>query len=110
MGAWEGSQLSGHDVGERFCMVFCGNGRLFTGDGLCSDTTRGDFNEYYPWTCGKALVVEGMVIEPVVNGTTIMVSLDGEPFFQGSRVAESGLCDDPNRMPRSTGTAGQSAP
>lgn len=111
IGAWEGMQLSGHDAGESFCAVLCENGRLFTGDSACSQTDRGDFAHYYPWTCGTPIIIQGTQVELDRDGNTLSLAVDGELFFHGTPVPEPGLCEDPARTAREPEPdAGSAAP
>lgn len=100
-GAWQGSFESPEDAHDVYCLVFCENGRLFTGDSACTETGRGDFQEYTTWSCqGSEFTIVDVGTFPwrVAAGRLIVDHPDIS--FEGDAVADPGLCDDPARTPR----------
>jgi hypothetical protein len=51
-GAWFGSGMA--FPGERLCLVFCPDGRMFAGDAKCTDTTYAKFQIEWTYTLSAA--------------------------------------------------------
>jgi hypothetical protein len=107
LGAW---YAEGPGVPDgALCLVFCDNGRLFTGDRPCTETAAGDYQGYYPY------VREGNVARSTENGNpflnvefksfsgdtgvfTLRVESTSFPDLTFTRTAAtSPMCTDPAR-------------
>lgn len=57
IGEWygDGTEFPDGDL----CLIFCENGRFFSGDSACSETSRSDFEAYRPYELlGDVVLVE----------------------------------------------------
>jgi hypothetical protein len=102
VGAWYGDGPDFPDGDQ--CFIFCENGRFFTGDRPCTDTTAGDFSQYLTYRVNgqnfEALAPEGLFLTGhfAVTRDTASITLrigDAEYVFAPmTRTAPtSPLCD-----------------
>ncbi len=103
VGAWYGNEPSFPDGDQ--CFIFCENGRLFSGDRPCTDTTAGDFSQYLTYSVDgqsfEARAPEGAFLtgEFAIAADTASITLRiGDAvhvFAPMTRTAKtSPLCDD----------------
>ncbi len=93
IGAWYGDD--GPDGDQ--CFVFCGDGRIFSGDRPCDDSEAGDFETSSRVTFGEdsfSVVYDGEAVSVTgvsVTGDTLTYGFDGVSF-QATRTASPGYC------------------
>jgi hypothetical protein len=100
LGAWYGSGAAFPD-GD-LCIVLCENGRMFSGDRPCTDTTAGDFSTYlrYTYESGQVIVESATgttsSVEVMQNGdqATFTFAGDGQTYVlpMARTAATSSLC------------------
>ncbi len=98
IGAWYGGGPDGDQ-----CFIFCGDGRLFTGDRPCTESDAGDFQQSLTVTFSESSFTlqsddERFEFSVSVDGDRMSYSLEGTTY-QTSRVADPGYCDDSARRP-----------
>jgi len=92
IGAWYGDGPDGDQ-----CFVFCGDGRVFSGDRPCDDAGASDFESSSRVTFGEDSFSITFDEDPVpitdvsVSGDTMMYTFVGASF-QASRTANPGYC------------------
>jgi len=102
VGAWYGNGPDFPDGDQ--CFIFCENGRFFSGDRPCTDTTAGDFSQYLTYSVNgrsfEALAPEGPFLtgQFAVTGDTGSITLRmGGAYHVFSPMARtattSPLCD-----------------
>lgn len=92
VGAWYGEEGPDDDQ----CFVFCGDGRLFTGDRPCDDSEAGDFAMSYPLNFmddGFSVSFDG---RPPVVFTDVSVSGDTLNYGFAGRSYEATRTQVPN--------------
>ena len=110
VGAWYGTGPDGDE-----CVVVCPNGKVFTGDRPCTETTAGDFNKYLSAsTAGADITITGsstcwIATSACTTQSTMTWNLSGDSAVVSwcgfdlnlSRTNDSisVFCDDPNRGP-----------
>ncbi len=103
LGAWygQGTEFPDGDL----CLVYCDNGRLFTGDRPCTDTAAGDFQGYYSYTrTGDVLTAKDKTGKTVLtlsirslNGDTGTFIWEARDLPMSRTAATSALCTDTAR-------------
>ena len=82
IGAWYGEGPDGDQ-----CFVFCGGGRVFTGDRPCDDSDASDFSSSLPASFGDDTVILTLedrdpvtLTDVTVSGDTFTYNFFGGPF------------------------------